>query len=215
MNKVRPHRAIVLESSKRNSILNMGAEESTMYPAQERTAAPVRTNGPTQTAATGTKRTRGPAKIQQPLVPQAVLLVGYTPEGAPILMSNPSQNTVATLTSTQSQRMMTTQPPIYETQSPVASALFSTPDAAASVPMAADTNQNYIQTLLQDQTPVMAVPKTILGPDGNAYTVLVRPTSSAGTSCPFPFYSPIFYFFYLPCPLSPELSINQAGTITF
>jgi hypothetical protein len=166
-----------------HSLFNMGAEESTMYPAQERRLASDRPSSAMQSTTTNTRRRLQPKQTQQTLVPQAVLLVGYTPDGAPIFMSNPTQNTVASITSTYRSQSNQPQAPIYETQTAVAPTLISTSGVTTTVPIGtADANLDALTTILQTQTPVVAVPKTILGPDGKPYTALVRPTSSTGAS---------------------------------
>lgn len=125
-----------------------------------------------------TQRPKQPSRIPPPILPQPVLLVGYTPDGAPILMSNTTQNSVSQLAPT----MTTTQVPFYDPQSTVAPTLTTGSTAAALPTETTQMSAEVMTNLFNTQNPVMAVPTTILGPDGKPYTALVKPTSQQGTS---------------------------------
>jgi len=158
----------------------MGAEESTLYPAQQRTTTSGAANGTSQPAQQVHMRRPGPSAMSNTLVPQPVLLVGYTPDGSPILMANPSQNSITAITTTNRSNALQTHAPMLQTQTPVAATVLPSPTLQTAIPISTQSNLDAYSTILQVHTPVMAVPKTILGPDGKQYTALVKPTSSAG-----------------------------------
>lgn len=160
----------------------MGAEESTLYPAQQQTNAAGAQSGYVQTGQQVPMRRHGATVANaSTFVPQPVLLVGYTPDGSPILMANPSQNSIASITATNRSNAMQTSAPMLATQTPVAATVQPASHLQTAIPLSTQTNMDAYSTILHTQTPVMAVPKTIYGPDGKLYTALVKPTSSSGT----------------------------------
>lgn len=160
----------------------MGAEESSMYPASEQRASSASSNGGHYARSSGAARPPTPKKVAPAMLPQAVLLVGYTPDGAPILMADPAQNSLATLTA-RNKGPQSTLPPIIATQAAFLPTLTGAPTQtlhATTMPLSEAGNIESLTNILETHTPVIAVPKTILGPDGKPYTALVHPTSSSG-----------------------------------
>lgn len=159
----------------------MSSDNSSLYPSQTRSTNSTLTNGG-QLSTNGASRATGrPKQIKQTLVPQAVLLVGYTPEGSPILMTNPTQNTYSALTTASRGQSTTTQPPIFDNQSTIDASLITSPGVGSSIPISKQSEEDFMNTVMREHQPVMAAPRTILGPDGKPYTALVRINNSAGT----------------------------------
>lgn len=173
-----------------------------MYPGQEGGSANRQAPQATNRASYGQTSQQSGQRMAPTILPQPVLLVGYTPDGAAILMSNTTQNSVS---------QMTTQPsPAYATNrdQQVATNQMQTvsPVATTTPGYAPPTSQELMTNIFQTQSPVMAVPTTILGPDGNAYTALVKPSSQQGMFschyCSSPHQSsflPIFVLTKMPC----------------
>jgi hypothetical protein len=97
-------------------------------------------------------------------------------------MSNPSQNSIAHLTQT-NQHQSPGMPPVIDTQSPLNTTLSTLGQPTLQTSpflMSEDSNMAAFNTIVQAPAPVMAVPRTILGPDGKAYTALVKPSAVSG-----------------------------------
>lgn len=147
-----------------------------MYPGQEGSYAS-RQAPPAATRTNYSQASQNPVqRIAPTILPQPVLLVGYTPDGAPILMSNTAQNNVSTLTTQPSQAYATN----ANQHAPTNPMLTASPTATTTPSYAATTSNELMTNLFAMQTPVMAVPTTILGPDGQSYTALVKPNTQQG-----------------------------------
>lgn len=191
-------------------VLRMGAEESRMYPGHEGSS----TSHQGQSA--GTRATYAGTRQQTvqrnppTILPQPVLLVGYTPEGAPILMSNTAQNTVSQMTT----HSTSTHAPVFDQQSAVAPSLTTGTVAVTGPPQASHMTNEMMTNLLQTQTPVLAVPVTILGPDGKPVTALVKPTSNQRTLGFLPsFHSRLLQF--LPLSSCLEMRYNRNWSTSY
>lgn len=170
----------------------MGAEESTLaYPGARQPTntnrAPTATNRPQAATSTATTRStnRRPTRTnnEPALVPQAVVLVGYTPFGDPIFMANPSAQSYTHSTNLQAIQTRLLATTTQQAVDPFATTSIyapTSPLSSISAP-AVPVGEDYLATQLQTHQPQLVVPKTVYGPDGLLYTALVRPTSSAGT----------------------------------
>lgn len=188
---------ILLSRSLDNSIrLRPPLVHCIMYPGHTGTSTHSAT-GTTRNTTVATATRRPPVQKMAPtILPQPVLLVGYTPDGSPILMSNPNQGSVSSLMSTSSAASTSTGRQIHTLNSSLYSTSVSTSGAPYAGPSGPMTNNDYLSTIFQDKQPVMAVATTVLGPDGKSCVALVKPTSHSGASwshipMKFSFYDPL------------------------